>query len=156
MSGVALQVRLDDHQARALFDRLEAVDRTAVMTEIGEHLVSTTVARFRAQSGPDGTPWLPSGRALSDTGRARERGKRGRGMTLIDQGHLRQSITYRASHDDVEVGSNLVYAAIHQFGGDAGRGQSVHLPARPFLGITGDDRAEIDDIVAAHIKRALR
>nr|WP_311398470.1 phage virion morphogenesis protein [Neisseria cinerea] len=30
------------------------------------------------------------------------------------------------------VGTNMVYAAIHQFGGCVGLGNAVFIPARPF------------------------
>ena len=42
-------------------------------------------------------------------------------------------------HDDRQaaVGTNVVYGPIHQFGGKTGRNESVELPARPFLPLTG-------------------
>ena len=47
---------------------------------------------------------------------SRNAAKKG-GQTLTDTARLRQSITHRADAAGVEVGSNVVYAAIHQFGG---------------------------------------
>ena len=47
----------------------------------------------------------------------------------------------------VEVGSNVVYAAIHQFGGRAGKGRRARVPARPYLGIDERDRDAIVRIV---------
>ena len=41
------------------------------------------------------------------------------------------------------IGSNLDYAAIHQFGGQAGRNKSVEIPARPYLQLTPEDFEEI-------------
>ncbi|OPE24472.1 phage morphogenesis protein, partial [Pseudomonas aeruginosa] len=38
-----------------------------------------------------------------------------------------------ADRNEAGIGSNLVYAAIHQFGGDAGRGHQVEIPARRYL-----------------------
>jgi phage gpG-like protein len=83
---------------------------------------------------------------------------------LRDEGHLYASITHRASPTSVEVGSNAIYAAIHQFGGtikakDAKAlrfrigdvwvtKESVTIPARPFLGIDDDDRQMIVETVA--------
>jgi len=64
-------------------------------------------------------------------------------------GHLAQSLTYRVGKDFAEVGTNLVYAAIHEFGGTIKpkNGQylkfeingktifakQVTIPARPYL-----------------------
>jgi phage virion morphogenesis protein len=43
----------------------------------------------------------------------------------------------------VAVGTNRVYAAIHQLGGQAGRGRKVTIPARPYLGVSAADRVRI-------------
>ena len=40
----------------------------------------------------------------------------------------------------------LVYAAIHQAGGQAGRGGKVSIPARPYLGFGDDDVRDIVDL----------
>ena len=146
MSGVSLSYSLNDHLAREMLDRLGDFDRRAMFEEIGEHLVSSTVMRFRRGVAPDGARWAPSVRVLNNPG----------DKTLVDFGHLRDSITYRASGSGVEAGSNLVYAAIHQFGGETGRNHATHIDARPFLGLDGDDEKEIEAIIAAHIERATR
>ena len=52
---------------------------------------------------------------------------------LQDTGTLRNSILASPHRDSVTIGSVLEYAAIHQFGGMAGRGKKVRIPARPFL-----------------------
>ena len=59
------------------------------------------------------------------------------GQTLQDTGRLMGSVS--TDHDDRQavVGTNVVYGAIHQFGGKTGRNESVELPARPFLLVTG-------------------
>ena len=41
-----------------------------------------------------------------------------------------------ADANSVTIGNSAIYAAIHQFGGQAGRGRKVTIPARPFLPIT--------------------
>ena len=46
---------------------------------------------------------------------------------------LRNSITVQATENQVEVGTNVLYAAIHQLGGKAGRGKKAIIPSRPFL-----------------------
>jgi phage virion morphogenesis protein len=46
----------------------------------------------------------------------------------------------------VAIGSNAVYAAIHQFGGpirQPKRKRIISIPARPFLGLDQDDEREI-------------
>lgn len=77
-----------------------------VMDEIGSLLVATVAHRFAEEEGPDGEAWTPSRRA-EDEG----------GVTLTDSARLRHSITHSAGATKVEIGTNLVYAGIHQFGG---------------------------------------
>lgn len=118
-------------------------DLTPAMDAIGSALVTSTLLRFERGQDPEGTPWLPSQRAL-ETG----------GQTLIKTGRLRDSITHRATADSVVVGTNLVYAAIHQLGGQAGRGRRTRIPARPYLGVSADDRDEILGTLADFIAGA--
>jgi phage virion morphogenesis protein len=125
-----------------------AANPRAMWDQIGASLVASTQRRFEDGSAPDGSPWPPSIRALA-TG----------GKTLIDSARLFQSITHEASDTGVAVGTNVLYAAIHQLGGtiaakDApylkfkigdrwASKKSVTIPARPFLGLDDDDEREI-------------
>ena len=57
---------------------------------------------------------------------------------LRDTGRLAGSVNYRASRDQVVVGSNVIYAATQQFGRADNRmfGRALApIPARPFLPI---------------------
>jgi phage virion morphogenesis protein len=77
------------------------------------------------------------------------------GRILQQTGQLAASIQRESGADYALVGTNKVYAGIHQFGGRAGRGQKVEIPARPFLALGEDDEAEILDIVADYLRGAL-
>jgi phage virion morphogenesis protein len=57
------------------------------------------------------------------------------------QAGLAPSISSDYGDDFAIVGTNKVYASIHQFGGPAGRGKKVNIPARPYLTL-GDDAIE--------------
>lgn len=135
-----------------------AAELTPLMDMIGSQLVSSAQSRIGGSNiGPDGVPWPPSLRAREDGGR-----------TLYDTGRLRESIVSAASAREVEVGSNLPYAGIHQFGGEivpkvAGalsfrlaNGQfvtcgKVTIPARPYLGISDEDQAQLTDVALAYL-----
>jgi phage virion morphogenesis protein len=123
--------------------RLAALDGqlTPLMDEIAQALLASTQRRFEDEAGPDGTAWAQT--------------KRG-GSILRDQGHLYQSLTPEADGHSAAVGSNLVYARIHQLGGEAGRGLSVSLPARPFLGLDSEDKAEISALVRDYMLGLIR
>lgn len=155
MSGAAIQIRLDDHGViQALAQAAaRAADLTPLLDNIGASLVRSTEMRFEREQGPDGQAWPPSIRALIEGGK-----------TLLDQGILYASLTHRATPTSVEVGSNVLYAAVHQFGATieaknakalkfkvGGRyvsKESVTIPARPFLGIDDGDRTMIAETVS--------
>lgn len=85
-----------------------------------------------------------------------KRAKSGRGAHPILQvhGQLAASITTQAGPKHASIGSHLVYAAIHQFGGQAGRGRKVTIPARPYLVVQDDDISDMLEIIADHLTRA--
>lgn len=65
------------------------------------------------------------------------------GKPLSDSGRLKDSFSTLSDNDTALVGTNIVYAAIHNFGGMAGRNRKV----REFLTLTDDDKqALMDDV----------
>jgi len=58
------------------------------------------------------------------------------GKIMQMEGHLADSISSHTTRAGAQVGTNLKYAAIHHFGGRAGRGLKVTIPARPVLLLT--------------------
>ena len=62
-------------------------------------------------------------------------------------GQLKRSLTWEAFQDgSVIFGSNMVYAGVHQYGGEAGRGKKSLIPARPYMGVPKDfDRRILND-----------
>lgn len=164
MSGVTFTVDVQDAEVRRVLDGALAAaeDLSPAMDEIGGHLVAAVQRRFELGRGPDGKPWKPSRRVEESQGVAR---------TLVDNGDLSRFWSHRPHADSVEVGSSVIYAAIHQFGGTirakkgkalafgSGAGKvlrkSVTIPARPFLGLDADDEAEIAAILRDHIQGAM-
>ena len=112
---------------------------------VGMYVQRQTIKeRFDKEQAPDGTKWKPLSPA-----RVKQRLKRhksGSMKILQDVGELRRSIQYEAGPNYVRIGSNLKYARTHQFG----RG---NIPARPFLGVTPNERQHINDMVKAYLKR---
>ncbi len=150
MAGAAFQLRTDLEGSEAVQKRLTKMLRGVdnlfpLMDEIGGIMVASTQDNFERGRAPDGTAWLPSERAL-DQG----------GQTLVDQGILLGSQTHSADHDSVEWGSNMVYAGIQQFGGDTGRNRATKLPARPYLGISTGDAAEIESAAEDYLGELAR
>lgn len=155
--------RLRDLQAR-LTDRQMAT----AYREIGADLVESTLRRFETSTGPDGKPWAPlaEGTVLAVLARVKGAyGKRGltkKGATakagrkpLVDTGVLRDTLRYQLIPGGVEIGTNRFSgeweggAAVHQFGSRNG-----HIPARPFLGVSADDKATVLGIFDRYLRQS--
>lgn len=140
MAGFSFNLDMDK-ALRGLDIAMQKAQRTQdFMDTIGETLVSSTHQHFQDQAGPDG-PWKPSQRA-----------EREGGQTLVKSARLKNAITYEASPQMVVIGVNAVYARIHQLGGQAGRGHKVTIPARPYIYINDEDRAEIKALAVEHLR----
>lgn len=143
MSGAKVRVELDDRAAQGLLDRVAAGARIArpLFTEIGSALEASTRERIQTtKRAPDGTPWLDISPAWIK--RKRERGHSEGILTM--RGDLLNSIAFEAGDAFVDIIAGPTnYAAIHQFGGEAGRGRKTNIPARPYLGLSDEDQTEI-------------
>lgn len=197
--AVDVSIKIENQQVSAALARLRLAlplrgDMTPAMQIIGRALKTGAHLRFRAQQAPDGTPWEKSMRAQGAEG----------GQTLRLSSRLRNSLRWEATRDSVTIGTNVVYAAIHQFGGiirakkgpflaipvsaEARKAGSprkmkglvfketvkgklalidpktgtvhfllrtqVKMPARPFLGASDSDTAEIVRAITEHLERA--
>ena len=172
MSGTTLTIDITSAQAGLAALRKALADPTPAMREIGEVLTASTKQRFVAQAAPDGTPWAPNSQITIE--RYADRGSKGtytkkgklsaKGIRrvmgkkiLTDHGYLADTIApqLQAGGKAVAVGSNRVYAAMHQYGGT--RADWPHLwgdiPARPFLGLSDADRTRIREIWTDHLSR---
>lgn len=120
MAGVSITLTGADAASAAL-RRAAAQARNArgLYDNIGASLVVSTQRRFETGTAPDGSPWPPSLRALAEGGK-----------TLVLSARLKNSVTHEADDRGVSVGTNVVYAAIHQLGGaieQAARQQVIHF-----------------------------
>lgn len=170
-------IELNDAAVVAALRRLRELtggQRTGLMQAIARYMLTAAELRFRRQVGPDGAAWVRSRRA-----------QREGGQTLRDTGRLRASLVWHASPREAVVGTNVVYAPVHQFGinevvsvrphrrqvrsSNRARGtvavkvvpvrghtRRMFFPARPFLGFSQGDRQEILDILRAGITHLLR
>lgn len=116
MSGTSIRIEVADAEVAAGIQRLVDTGRDLrpAFDAIGAALLFSTQRRFEAKAGPDGAAWAPF--APSTLKRMPE--SRRPGELLRDRGRLYGSLTFAADSGSVEVGTNVVYAAIHQFGGD--------------------------------------
>lgn len=161
---VKIDVEYDDSAIRRALDNLRAAgeDLSPVMRVIAGHLEDSVAESFEREGAPDGSPWAP----LRDSTK-KQRRKRGYrdGPILERSGDLGGSITSGSDHDSAVAGTNLVYAATHQFGAEKGafgttsRGTPIPwgpITARPFLGVWPEHAELITDAVLDHLAKALR
>lgn len=125
-----IHIELDAGAAQRALSRLgkQAANLAPAFREIGDNIVAEAQLLFRGSKDPYGAPW----QRLKASTIARRR--KGSSRPLLDIGRLRNSITKRLlGATGVEVGTKVVYAAIHQFGGKAGRGRKTTIPQRAFI-----------------------
>lgn len=130
-----------DFQPADLMDAIGAVGESQTRRRITDE-----------KTAPDGTPWTPNRTGtpiLQQTGR-----------NLLD------SVAYTADETMTEWGATWEYAHVHQEGavilprtakvlrfqgaGGAVYAKKVTIPARPFVGLSDDNRREIEDVVTDH------
>lgn len=138
------------------FNRLLArsSDLSPVMRRIEGVLAEATERAFDEESSPNHDPW----RDLGDFTKAQRR-KVGKwpGQILQQEGHLAGSIETDSDSEGAYIGTNVVYAAIHQFGGTTSSNSMIPnkaISARPFIGIGPEDEEDILDVLRNHLSEA--
>ncbi len=157
MAGIAIKAELTGFaQFETGLSRLSSDQGATLLEALARLIREQTVDRLTAGGpAPDGAAWAPN--------------IEGRTPVLHRSGALARSIDYLVQGTSAVVGSGLVYAAIHQFGGVIKpktapalvfrlggrliRTQSVTMPARPYIGISADNRAELLQATGAYLRR---
>jgi phage virion morphogenesis protein len=144
-----IEIKIDDRELQRTLHRLarRVSDLTPFFLEAEGILAESVDANFEAEGRPKWRPLAPS--------TIKQRAKRGHspGPILAVRGDLARSITRHHDAHSAVVGTNKVYARIHQFGGWAGRGQRVVIQARPFLTLGDDERGELLAAMLRHLAR---
>lgn len=112
---------------------------------LGEALEEDTRLRLEDDTAsPAGAEWDPWSPAYADT-----RGPQHK--LLYSTGALARSLEFQRRGDMIEFGSPLPYALAHQSGVPSRR-----LPARPYVGISRELSAALDDIYTTDFERGWR
>ena len=105
-------------------------DLSPLLDELGEDEVTRVMLRFESGTAPNGVWW--------DELTSRD------GQPLMDTGRLYNSIEAQViGKHRLQVGTATDYAHYHQFG-------TKHIPARPFLGVSDDLLASIQELTVAY------
>ena len=154
MSGVT--ITLDDAAfSRWLTQTLGRITHLEdALKEIGDILVQSTQNRFGTKIAPSGATWAPNSPVtVAIKGHGSQ--LRGESKALGDTIHYQLDGT-----NAVEVGSNMIYAAVQQFGQPKGasgrtkRGAPIpwgDIPPRPFVGVSQEDEDRITEIMADYL-----
>ncbi|MFB2553347.1 phage virion morphogenesis protein [Ensifer soli] len=137
-----------------------AGDLRPALKNIAEHEVPATKRRFIAQADPEGKPWAALNPLYATT-------KKGPGILRSPNRTLSREILYQLADQSVTIGSNQIYARIHNeggtivpktasalvfsMGGQTFKVKSVTIPRRQFLGWSETDIRAVIDIVADHL-----
>lgn len=176
MSGASLKVEIkaELERVRAMLQEQAALDYGSLTPRLGEYLLRSTRQRFVEQKGPDGQTWQAlSRRTRKKYNQDKVLTLRG---YLRRSVHYRiesdrvvavgTNLRYAAAH---QLGSSFVvnaHSRVQRYRSVAGRmlfagkrhkrvveknvttgGYMVNVPARPFLGISAEDRAQILRII---------
>ena len=141
MAGTGLDIRIESEGLDRLNQRLSRItaglsDFRQLLADVGGVVESQTRRRISEEkASPEGAAWKPWTEAYAES-------RHGGHSLLEGEGELLDSIQFLVEGDRVEIGTNLIYGAIHQFGGAE---VGINIPARPYLGI---GPANEDDLVA--------
>lgn len=111
MSGAGWRIEVQDEAVQAAFGRVIAagLDLEPLFDRIGASLVVSTQHRFETETDPQGRKWKPLAKSTL-------RRKKGDTRILRWRNRLYSSFTHNATADYLEVGSNVIYAGVHQGG----------------------------------------
>lgn len=154
MSGVVHDMRLESADAQRALSRLSPELWAQISDEVGSLLEDQTKRRIEDEkTAPDGTPWAPWSPTYA--ARLKKRNRTTARSLLVGEGSLRDSIQNLVVGSDIMVGTNMVYGAIHQFGGDTSSGHPP-IPARPYLGLSAENATEVEDLVLTRVTEVLQ
>lgn len=135
MAGVDIGFELSGD--RALNDFLDLLITRAKSPKkfydrVGKKLLASTQDRYLVEKDPKGNKWKSLSPSYKNS--AKKRNSAYPDSILLLTGDMFKSLDYEANFDGLSIGSDVVYAATHQYGDD-----SRNIPARPFLGISDAD-----------------
>lgn len=135
-----IEIKLDNKEVESrLLDLAKRSENLRpLMKNIAGIFAYSTEENFKEEGRPD--KWIDLAESTK-----KQRTKTGHypGQILQVSGQLASSISTYYDNDSAVIGSNLDYAAIHQLGGQAGKNQSVTIPARPYLQLNNEEIIEV-------------
>lgn len=159
------KIRLMYETQKRLRGLKENGERAPPLVAISEKMKTSVDLRFKKGVDPDGNKWaaLSIESTLKFNYREGDYPRKG-DSPLRDTGRLQRSITPKSGNGFAKVGTNVEYAPTHQFGAAKGSFAQIptvngkmrpipwgNIPARPFFGITNEERKKYNKIILDYI-----
>ena len=147
MSDKSIEIKIDNKKVEKAL--LEIAQKTSnlrpLMKNIAGIMADSTEENFKEEGRPK---W----KDLSEkTKTVRKKTGHYPGQILQVSGQLALSVTTQYDDSSAVIGSNKVYAAIHQLGGHAGKNKKTTIPARPYLNLCEKDFNDILKIISNYL-----
>jgi len=107
-----IEIKVDLRQVKEKIANLSELlkNKKGILRSVGEEIRESVRDRIRSGGpAPDGTPWQPLSPSYLLV-------KKGKGI-LMESNQLIEQLSLELTEDSVTIGSNKVYARIHQLGG---------------------------------------
>ena len=144
-----IEIKIDDKEIQQYLKKLaeKTENLRPLMKNIAGIMMDSVEENFEKEGRPE--KWTPLAKPT-----IRQRTKKGYypGRILQMRGELAASITSKSDENSAIVGTNKVYAAIHQFGGKAGRDKKAEIPARPYLKLGEKDFDSLNVQIVNYLK----
>ncbi len=139
MADEPIEIKIDNKKVEKAL--LEIAQKTSnlrpLIKNIAGIMADSTEENFKEEGRPN---W----KDLSEkTKTARKKTGHYPGQILQVSGQLALSVTTQYDDTSAVIGSNKVYAAIHQLGVQAGKNKKTTIPARPYLNLFENDYSDI-------------
>ena len=143
MSGTGFHFQLEGLAAvQSYLEQISDSDRSELMESIAAEGEQQTRRRIKEdKSTPEGFAWYELSPEYAE-----RKSRFSSGGILEYEGFLEQTISSAADSGNAWWGSDRVYAAAQQFG------ISGRLPARPYLGLSSANMADIQQIASAWLE----
>ena len=147
MAGVDIQI--NTREVLEINEQLKAMsgfDARPLMRSLAAELQSQTQNRIvEEKASPEGEAWKPWAEEYALT--------RHQGNSLLrGEGRLFESIQAHFDSNEAESGTNVIYGAIHQFGGEP---VGMPIPARPYMGISDENYTDLSQIITNYVVRLI-
>lgn len=147
MSEGVWKLKIEDEGFQDFLRKLSAEDLYKIEKSIGLEMAEVARDHLEEHRTPEGKQMKPWSSRYAKT--VRDRGEK-RDILLGPERRLHRSMSFSVDSDGIYYGSNMVYAAVHQWGWE-----ERNIPRRPYLGMGSEEKKGIEDVINDFIGRMI-